>query len=553
MKVNLRGRNLLRDPLLNKGTAFTAGERAAFDLEGLLPSQTLTIERQAERIWESLMRNPEPLDQYVALAALQERNEHLYFHILIRHLEQLMPVVYTPTVGLATQKYSHVFQRGRGLWITPEHRGRVARIVASAIRGRDVRLIVATDNESILGIGDQGAGGMAIAVGKLSLYTAIAGVNPAQVLPVSLDVGTDNESLLADPVYVGYRERRLRGNAYLELMDEFVDAVERNLPQALIQWEDLRKDNALAVLERYRRRIPSFNDDIQGTGAVALAGLLTAGRITGRQLGDERVVIHGAGAAGLGITRQLRAAMSAAGVSDDRCRRAVAVLDSSGLLIDNGGLRDAYKRELAWTVDDALAAGITDADRSLEAVVRHFRPTTLIGTSGQKGAFTESIVRAMADEVERPLVLPLSNPTENCEVTPAELIAWTAGRALVATGSPFAPVERGGRSYPVGQGNNAFIFPAVGLAALAGGIREISDGLFSAAARGLADAVTADELSTGLLFPPIRRSREVCRQVALAVLRSIAVEPGQGSHKTSPEELIGSLAWEPIYQPYTPA
>ena len=545
-KIKRAGHDLIREPLLNKGSAFTERERREFRLEGLLPQRAVTIDIQRERVLANLDRISDPLEKYVALASLQDRNEHLFFNVLTHRLEDLLPIVYTPTVGLATQRYSHVFQRGRGVWITPDLRGRIAGVLRNAAAGRAIRLIVATDNESILGIGDQGAGGIAISIGKLSIYTAGAGIDPANVLPVSIDVGTENAALLSDPQYLGWPERRLRGATYDALLDEFVDAVRSEFPGALVQWEDFRKDNALRVLDRYRQQLPSFNDDIQGTGAVALAGILSAQRLTGRRLAEERVVILGGGAAGLGIARQIRAGMAAAGLSGDDLRRGIAVLDSKGLIADDAGM-DAYKKELAWPADMAEALGLGRGRRGLQDVIDAYRPTVLIGTSGQAGAFTAEVLKGMTRGAERPLILPLSNPTASCEAQPADIYAATEGRALVATGSPFPDVTYGGRKFRVGQGNNAYIFPGVGLAALAGGFAEVANDMFHAAARALAAAVTDEELQSGLLYPPISRLRNVSREVAVAVMT------GSGAGRWSEGEarqVVARAMWEPIYPQY---
>lgn len=542
------GQALIREPLLNKGAAFTDAERRLFCLEGLLPPRPISMDIQRQRVFENLDRISDPLEKYVALASLHDRNEHLFFSVLMHRLEELLPIVYTPTVGLATQRFSHVFQRGRGLWISPGMKGRIAEVLRRAVGERHVRLIVATDNESILGIGDQGAGGMAISIGKLALYTAAAGIDPGLVLPVSLDVGTNNEALLRDPFYLGWGERRLRGAPYLELLDEFVAAVREVLPGTLVQWEDFRKDNALRIMDRYREQLPSFNDDIQGTGAVALAGMLSGGRITGRSLTDERVVILGAGAAGLGIARQIRAGMSARGLSGDALRHAIAVLDSRGLVVEGSEAGDAYKRELSWSAAAATDLGLTEERRSLADVVRLFRPTTLIGASGQRGAFTRELVETLAAQVERPLILPMSNPTAQCEALPADLYEWTAGRALVAAGSPFPAVESQGRRLRVGQANNAFVFPAVGLAALVGPLRSITDEHFHQAAAALAATVTDAELAEGLLYPPIERLREVCAVVAAGILlKSFGGDP------VDLRDMIRAQTWEPDYKRYVPA
>lgn len=548
-KIQRSGHDLIREPLLNKGAAFTAEERRQLHLDGLLPHRAVTIEIQRQRIFANLDRIRDPLEKYLALASLQDRNEHLFFNVLTHRLEDLLPIVYTPTVGLATQRYSHVFQRGRGVWITPNLRGRIADVLRNAAAGRQIRLIVATDNESILGIGDQGAGGIAIAIGKLSLYTAAAGIDPMHVLPVSIDVGTENEALLADPLYLGWPARRLRGEAYEGLLDEFVDAVRQVFPGALVQWEDFRKDNALRVLDRYRQKLPSFNDDIQGTGAVTLAGVLTAERRTGRKLGEERVVILGGGAAGLGIARQIRAGMAAEGLRGKGLALAIAVLDSKGLIVDDNRMDD-YKKELAWPASQAQALGLSAATRSLLDVVNRYQPTVLIGVSGQAGAFTAEVLTTMARNVEHPVILPLSNPTTSCEAQPADIYACTAGRALVATGSPFPDVPFGDRRYRVGQGNNAYIFPGVGLALLTAGFAQVDDGMFFAAAKALASAVTDQELDAGLLYPSISRLRIVSRMVARAVMTT--TRNGAWSDPEA-DRAIAAAMWEPQYPRYEPA
>jgi len=554
LKISLKGHDLIREPLLNKGSAFSEAERRAFALEGLLPQRTIGIVQQATRLHDSIARFDDPLEKYIALAALQDRNEHLYHYMLVHNLEEYLPIVYTPTVGLATKRFSHVFQRGRGVWITPDLSGRMDEILVRGARGREIRLIVATDNESVLGIGDQGAGGMAIAIGKLALYSAGAGIDPATVLPVSLDVGTDNEELLNDPMYLGWPDRRLRGADYDGIVAEFVAAVKKVFPRALVQWEDFRKDNGLKILARYRDELPSFNDDIQGTGAVALAAMLGAERIHGRALCDERVVILGAGAAGLGIHRQIRAAMAAAGRKEDELRPAIAVLDSRGLLVDDGSVRDGYKAEMAWPPELAGSFGFDSGQRGLEKVCEILQPTVLIGTSGQRGAFTEKAIRAIAAAVDRPVVLPLSNPTDQSEALPGDIYAWTSGRALVATGSPFPDVDYGGKKYRVGQGNNAFIFPGIGLGALASGAAAVTDAMFSAAAESLAAAVSERELESGLLFPPVSRLREVSAGVAAAVMRCAAADGlCAKTDDTERASRLKAMTWEPVYPKYVPA
>ena len=498
LEVAARGVDLIRAPLLNKGTAFSRQERQAFGLEGLLPYQCKNLDQQAERIYEQLQSQPDDLQKYVALLALHGRNQHLFHKVLGDHIEEFMPIVYTPTVGRAVQRFSHVFQGGRGVWITPDMRGRMAQVLREAVLRDDIRLLVVTDNESILGLGDQGAGGIAISVGKLALYTAAAGIHPGQSVPISLDFGTDNEELLADAQYLGWPEKRLRGAAYAELVEEFATAVQEVFPKALVQWEDFRKDNALQILDRYRERVPSFNDDIQGTGAVVMAGVVNALKVKQESLDAQRIVVLGAGAAGLGIARQVRAQLAEKGATPEAQLQAVAVLDRKGLLVEGDEAVDAYKRELAWPHELAARYGLERAgQRDLPEVVERYRPTVLIGVSGQSGAFDESVVRTMAKHVERPIIFPSSNPVDNSEARPEDLIRWTDGRCLVAAGSPFRDVSYNGRLFRIGQGNNVFIFPGLGLAAIASGARAVTDGMIAAASHALAREVTAEERRIG--------------------------------------------------------
>jgi len=551
LPVKLRGNELLQNPMLNKSSAFTAEERVALKLEGMLPTYVNSIEEQAKRVYPRISSKENDLDKYVSLAALQDRNEQLFHRVLLDNLEEFMPIVYTPTVGQATKNFSQVFERGRGVWITPDMKGRVRDVLKNAARLRYVALIVVTDNESILGIGDQGAGGMAISIGKLALYTACAGIHPASVMPISLDVGTDNEELLNDPLYLGWRQPRLRGADYEEIVEEFVAAVAENFDGAVLQWEDFSKDNALNILERYRERVTSFNDDIQGTGAVALAGIYSACRIRGDSLRDQRIVIHGAGAAGLGIYQQIAAGMKREGVTADDIRKRIAVLDSRGLLVDDRDLGDEYKYKMAWSADDAAATGLADSSkRSLDDVVDTFKPTVLIGTSGQAGAFTESIVKSAAAHTDRPVILPFSNPTSITEAKPADVIEWTDGKALVATGSPFDPVNHNGRVIEVGQGNNVFIFPGIGLGALLCAASTISDDMIAASARALAESVTEEELERGLLFPSIDRLREVTANVAVAVIDQALEENSATLEVENVRETVVNAMWEPAYPPY---
>ncbi|MEM8815861.1 MAG: NAD-dependent malic enzyme [Pseudomonadota bacterium] len=545
--VDKCGPDLLRYPLYNKGTGFSSEERRRLGIEGLLPAEYNDIDTQAERIYKSIFFNPDSVGRNISLGMLQDRNEVLFYRLLKRHLEEIMPIVYTPTVGKASQHYSKVFRRGRGVFITPAYRGRVAKVLRRAAPFADVRLIVVTDNEAILGIGDQGAGGMAISVGKLALYCAGAEIHPSQTLPISLDVGTDNQELLDDPLYLGFRERRLRGAPYDELVDEFVEAVQEVFPRAVVQWEDFRKDNALAILDRYKHRLASFNDDIQGTGAVAAACVRAACRVSGSAFAGSRILIYGAGAAGLGIARQIRAQLADCGLDGADLERAVLVMDSRGVVSAQRPELDAYKRELAWSAEAVASLGIADdALARLVDVVAAYRPTALIGASGQASSFDEDVVRAMAKHVPAPVILPMSNPTAISEAKPEDLLAWTGGRALVATGSPFAPVEFEGRVQSISQANNVFVFPGLGLGAIAVEAREITDAMIAAAGAALGDSLTQQELEKHMLVPEVSRLTEVCREVAIAVARQAVADSVAGKSDRI-EERVLALRWEPRY------
>jgi malic enzyme len=553
-KVTARGSALMRNPALNKGTGFPLDERRTLGLEGLLPVRAKNQAQQAERIYQQLSSAPDDLQKYVMLNALLNRNVHLYYRVLADHLEELMPIVYTPTVGAAVQRFSQVFQGGGGIWITPDMKGRMQDVLWNIVGSREIRLLVVTDNESILGIGDQGAGGMAISQGKLALYTAAAGIDPAKAIPVSLDFGTDNEQLLADDQYLGWPSRRLRGPEYLALVDEFVAAVRTVMPDALVQWEDFRKDNALTILDRYSSVLPSFNDDIQGTGAVVMAGLNSALHIKRERLAAQRIVIFGAGAAGLGVTRQIKAQLVDEGVVGEAQSRVVAVLDRGGLLVHDSRPMDDYKRALAWPAERAAELGLADpTQRSLLDVVRKYRPTVLIGLSGVARSFTEEIVREMAKHVDRPTIFPSSNPSSISEATPADLFAWTDCRALVATGSPFPQVECGGRVYRVGQGNNVFIFPGLGLAAIAANATRITDSMTKVASEALAKQVTDEERGAGLLFPAVSRLRTVSFEIAVAVAHRAIQDGVAAVAHDDVERLVREARWSHDYPNYVPA
>ena len=512
-----------------------------------MPVNISTVEQQEQRVREALARASSGLAKYVELADLHDRNEVLFYRLLLDDIEQLMPVVYTPTVGEASLNFSHIFRRGRGRWVCPEHRGRISEVLETAVQA-DIRLIVVTDNERILGLGDQGAGGMTIPVGKLTLYTAGAGIHPSHTLPISLDVGTDNEALLGDPMYLGWRHPRLRGDRYYAFIDEFVDAVKECFPNALLQWEDFKKTNAFFLLERYRDRILSFNDDIQGTAAVTVAGMLAACRLKGEQLSDQRVLMMGSGAAGVGITSLLHSVLENQGVPREQIVQSVALLDTGGLLLSSRDYSDEYKNSVAWPDEKAHAMGlVSDPIPQLADVVAAYKPTILVGTTGEPGVFTEPIVREMAAHVERPIIFPLSNPTSKTEATPADLVRWTNGRAICATGSPFDPVEHEGVTHYVSQANNVYVFPGVGLGALAAGASKVTDAMFTAAARALAEQLTERQLAAGQLYPSLRHLREVTRAIGEAVAQQaiddgVATEPEQGV-----AEAVNRWIWEPEY------
>jgi malate dehydrogenase (oxaloacetate-decarboxylating) len=554
LEVPLRGAELLAHAMYSKGTSFTHEERRAFGLEGLLPHAVGTIDLQRKRMVDNIARKADPLEKYIGLAALQDRNEVLYYKVLVDHIDEFLPIVYTPTVARACQDFSQIFRRGRGLWITPQHKGRVHEVLGNA-PFEDVRLIVVTDNERILGVGDQGAGGMGIPIGKLALYVAAAGIHPAQTLPISLDVGTDNAALLADERYLGWREKRLRGPEYDALVEEFVQAVKKRFPKALLQWEDFKKANAFRLMDRYRSTICSFNDDIQGTAAIAAAAMMAGARISGIPLTGQRAVILGAGAAGIGIARLIRSTLERAGLKGEALTRAVASIDSKGLLVDDGPVDDAHKKPFVWPRALAESVGLPSGKpRDLEAVIRAVKPTVLIGTSGDPGTFTEAAMREMARHVERPVILPMSNPTANSEATPADVLAWTEGRALVATGSPFEPVTYAGRRIVIGQANNAFVFPGVGLGAILSEAREVTDSMFTVAADRLASVPSESDLATGSLFPSVRDLRTVTAVIAEAVIKE-ARDCGVG--KKIPDEkipeLVAGAMWKPEYPELKPA
>jgi len=536
-----KGVSLLRDPTLNKGMAFTEAERDTLSIRGLLPPHVLSQEEQVARILENFRRKPNNLEKFINLAALHDRNEALFFRIVIDHPDEMMPIIYTPTVGLACQQFGHIFQRPRGLFISANDRGKIANILRNWPY-RDVAIIVVTDGERILGLGDLGANGMGIPVGKLALYTACAGVHPTQCLPVVLDMGTNNESLLADPLYIGLHRKRIAGAEYDEIVEEFIAATQEVFPGVVVQFEDFANHNAFRLLEKYRDRICTFNDDIQGTAAVALAGVFSALRVTGGKLSAQKILFLGAGEAATGIADLTVAAMVAEGCPADEARRNCWLVDSKGLVVASRtglvGHKKPYAHEHA-PVADFLSA------------VKALKPTAIIGVAAVGGTFTPEVLQEMARINERPIVFALSNPTSNSECTAEEAYRATGGKALFACGSPFDPVTLDGRKHVPRQGNNSYIFPGVGLAAVATRATRITDEMFMAAARALAEQVTPEDLAQGSLYPPLPRVRDVSAHIATAVAEVIFA----GGYAAIPrpsdlEAYIRAQMYEPRYPSY---
>ena len=549
MATDLPGFMLTRLPLLNKSTAFTAEERETFGLEGLLPPHVATLEEQMTRTYGNYRRAATNIDKHVYLRNLQDRNEVLFYAVLEEHLEEMMPIVYTPTVAEAVQRFSHLYRYARGLVISTDNIDRVDEVLMNTPMP-DVQLAVATDSEGILGIGDQGYGGMGICIGKLSLYTAAAGIDPAETLPIELDVGTNRADLLDDPLYLGVRHERLAGQEYDDFVERFVDAFRRRFPGALLQWEDFSKQKAFTVLERFRDVVPSFNDDIQGTGSVTLAGLLAAARRTKRPLVDEMILVHGAGAGGVGVAIQVTGGLVDQGLTPDEARRRVLVVDSRGLVISGRPGLEPYKEVVAQDPAAVAAWWHGDATPSLLETVTGAKVTVLLGLSGQGGAFDRTVVDAVSDNTPSPVVFAMSNPTENSEATPEDVYHWTEGRAIVATGSPFPEVEWAGSKHPVGQANNAFIFPGLGLGAMLAKVETVTPGMFRAAAQALADYTDPARIAAGAVYPSIASLRRASRHVAIAVVEhAVAEGTARASEIRDATDLVTRSMWEPRYLP----
>jgi malate dehydrogenase (oxaloacetate-decarboxylating) len=551
MEVHLEGIALLRLVLSNKGTSFTMDERVELGLDGLLPPQVNTLEQQVDRVYRGYLRVSDPLGKYQYLRAVQERSEILFYALLAAHLEEMLPIVYTPTVGQAVQEYSYIYQTPRGLSFSPLNIDR-AHTVVKSYPWYDVRMIVATDSSAILGLGDQGYGGLAIAIGKLALYTVGGGVSPFHTCPVKLDVGTDRLDLINDPTYLGIRQRRMRGESYLAFVDKFVQAVKGRWPKAVIQWEDLSKEVAFKVLERYRHEVPSFNDDIQGTGAVALAGLISACRLKGESLADQKVVVFGAGAGGIGVAWAIVEGLIREGLSRAEAHGRVFVLDSKGLLVE-GRAMDPQKQAFAQSEARISSWRVASPVPTLLEVIQNEAATALVGLSGQTGAFNQPIVSTLCQNTVRPVIFALSNPTSVCEALPEDVVKWCDGRAIVATGSPFPDVHYKGSIYSIGQGNNAFIFPGLGFAAILSECREITDNMVLEAAYALADYTAAKHLDTGRVYPRVRELQEVTVRVAVRVIRR-ALTDGV-AHKANLDgcdldAYVRSRFWKPRYLPF---
>jgi malate dehydrogenase (oxaloacetate-decarboxylating) len=551
IEVDLTGYDLINTPLLNKGTAFTEAERDMFRLHGLLPPHVGSLEDQVARRLKVLRAVRSDFERYANLRDLQDTNETLFYALLVRNIEEMLPLVYTPTVGEGCQRFSEIWRKPRGVFLSYPNKHRIRQILADP-RFDPVRVIVVTDGERILGLGDQGAGGMGISIGKLALYTGCAGIPPQETLPVLLDVGTNNQQRLEDPIYVGWRHARVAGAEYDAFVEEFVAAVIERWPRVLLQWEDFAGYHAAPLLARYRDRLCTFNDDIQSTAAVAAATLMAAVNVTGMPLTEQRIALLGAGSAGSGIAALLLRAMIEAGAGEAEARRRFFAVDRQGLLVE--GMAGITPEQAPFVQRPEAVAGWTlekPGEIGLLDVVVNAKPTVLIGVSGQAGAFSERVVRTMAQQVERPVIFPLSNPTSRSEATAEQLVAWTDGRALIGTGSPFAPVAWKGRTIAIDQTNNSYIFPGMGLGILAAGARRVTDAMFMAAAKAVAAMSPTATNRSGRLLPPVREMRGVAAAVAKAVARQAQADGvAERGDAATLDQRIAAVVWEPRYRPY---
>ncbi|WP_142947165.1 oxaloacetate-decarboxylating malate dehydrogenase [Bacillus cereus] len=549
LETTLRGAEVLSTPLLNKGVAFTQNEREELGLKGLLPPAVLTLEEQARRAYEQFSSQPDDLLKNVYLTALHDRNEVLFYRILTDHLREMLPIVYTPTVGVAIQRYSHEYRKPRGVYLSINDPSGIEEAFTNiGATAENIDLVVVTDGEGILGIGDWGVGGINIAIGKLAVYTAAVGIDPSRVLPVILDVGTNREELLNNPFYIGNRHPRITGEAYDEFIDTFVQSVNKQFPKALLHWEDFSSRNARKILDKYRHDVCTFNDDIQGTGAVSLAAVLSAVKASGVPLSEHRVVVFGAGTAGIGIADQVRDAMVRVGVSEEESYKRFWCIDRNGLVTDN--MEDLLDFQIPYARKEAEVSEWKQNDViGLAEVVKHVKPTILIGTSTVAGAFKEEIIKEMASHIERPIILPMSNPTPLAEAKPADLIEWTEGRALVATGSPFEPVTYNGVTYVIGQSNNALIFPGLGLGTIVVRASVMTDGMFAAAAEAVASMVDTSQPGAPIL-PEVEELRNISEMVAIEVAK-VAVAEGVARVNLSDNDIkmaVKEAMWKPEYR-----
>ncbi|MES1926660.1 NAD-dependent malic enzyme [Salinisphaera sp. T31B1] len=544
------GPTLLEMPLLNKGSAFDADERVAFNLIGLLPQNVETIEEQVDRAYQQYTTCTNDLDKHIYLRGIQDDNETMFFRLLEDHLEEMLPIIYTPTVGQACEKFSEIYRNHRGIFISYPDRHRIDDIIRSATKD-NVKVIVITDGERILGLGDQGIGGMGIPIGKLSLYSACGGISPAYTLPMVLDVGTNNQELLDDEMYMGWRHERIGDAEYAEFVDLVIQAIRRRWPNVLLQFEDFAQRNALPLLSRYRDQLCCFNDDIQGTAAVCVGSLLAACKAKNESIADQTVAFVGAGSAGCGIAEQIIAAMVDEGLTDSQARARIYMIDRNGLLTDSMASLPDFQRRLAHPKARIEEWGEDTEEDPILTVIEHARPTVLIGVSGQRGLFSREVIQRMHSHCAHPFVMPLSNPTSKVEATPAEILEWTDGAALVATGSPFDPVEIGDRTIPIAQCNNAYIFPGIGLGVVAAQARRVTENMIMSASRALAEMSPLGVDGEGALLPPLERVRELSQSIAVAVARQAQADGvALKSSEDAIRESVARNFWYPRYRRY---
>ena len=551
LKVKPTDYMLMLNPLLNKGMAFTSQEREEFNLWGLLPPRQVDLTVQRKRSYEAFKSKPSDLEKYIYLRDLQDSNETLFYSLVCEHIEEFMPIVYTPVVGLGCQRFSHIYRRPRGIFISYPNKDHIDEILANP-RFNHTRAIVVSDGERILGLGDQGAGGMGIPIGKLALYTACAGIHPGFTLPILLDTGTNNPDLQKDPLYIGWQNERIRGKEYEDFIDCFVTAIKKRFPHVLLQWEDFAQQNANPILARYRDQLCTFNDDIQGTAAVAAGTLFAAIQVTKAKLSDQRIVVVGAGSAGCGISSLIKQAMVNEGLSEADARKRFFLIDRPGLLIDGMGVLQSFQEPFAKKKEDIAHWQLANANQvSFEDVVKNVHPTVLIGVSGVGGIFAENIVREMAAHVERPVIFPLSNPTSRSEAVPSDLMKWTNGKAIIGTGSPFGDIQRNGKPFRVDQTNNSYIFPGVGLGLIAMQAQRVTDIMLMKAAHALAECSPALSNPDANLLPPLSEIRQVSLKVAVAVAKEVIASGLAGiSPPADLEKYIQDFMWTPEYLPY---